>query len=84
MTIIDDVQAFVPTQYQVLRLAFQVEDGQLKAYWDVKLHNSQDNSIGSVHPISQPSAALRSALRTYYDDAVTAFETATGLTEYIP
>jgi hypothetical protein len=84
MTIADDVNAFEPTQYNVIRLAFQIEEGQLKAFWDVQLRNSQGNTIGFVHPIDQPSAALRTALRTYYDVSIAAFETATGLTEYAP
>ena len=84
MSILDDIQALMPTQYRVVRVAFQRTDTGIRAFWDVDLHNSSGAHLGAVHPSSQPSAALRAALVAWYLDSTAAFEAATGLTEYIP
>jgi hypothetical protein len=84
MSLLDDIQALTPTQYRVLRVAFQQTDTGIQAFWDVALHNSSGAQLQAVHPTSQPDAALKAALALWYNDSKTQLEAVTGLTEYIP
>ena len=84
MSIIDDVNALTPAQYEVLRLAFQQEEGSIVAHWDVRILNEDGRRLATLHPTSQPDATLRAALVSWYQATKTAFENATGLTEYEP
>lgn len=84
MSILDDIAAMTPTQYKVTRVAFQKEASGLTAYWDVDLYNAAGQQLKRIHPVTQPDAATKAALATFYNDATAQFETLTGLTEYVP
>lgn len=84
MTIIDDLNALTPTQYKVLRVAFEQANASVVAYWDVRIYNAAGRELATLHPTSQPDAALLAALISWYQDSKAQFESATGLTEYVP
>ena len=84
MTILDDLNALTPAQYQIMRVAFQQTGGSITAYWDVRIYNADGVQLSVLHPTSQPDQALRNALVSWYQDSKTQFENATGLTEYVP
>lgn len=84
MSILDDIAAMIPTQYSVVRVAFQKDIGGIVAHWDVDLYNADGMHINRIHPATQPDAATKAALTTFYNDATTQLETLTGLTEYVP
>ena len=84
MTIIDDLNALTPAQYQVLRVSFEQADDGIMALWDVRVYNADDRELAVLHPETQPDATLRQALIAWYQDSKAQLENATGLTEYTP
>ena len=84
MGVVDDIAALAPTQYEVMRLAFQQTDSGLVAFWDVRIRNAAGRILTVVHPANQPDMSTTTALASFYNASKAAFETATGLTEWVP
>lgn len=83
MTILDDLAALTPTQYRILRVAFQQDGASIVAHWDVCIYNSNGKELAILHPTSQPNTDLRKALISWYQNSKNQFANATGLVEYI-
>lgn len=80
MAILDPV---TPTYYKVRQMQIKVEGGEMFVGYGVEILNVHGHSLGMLYPDSAMTEAEKAAVLNRYNTDKAAFETATGLTEWV-
>lgn len=73
-----------PTQYEVRRMGIQRQDGQVVAIYDLMIRNADGDELDMMSLDSALTAQEKAAIAAIFARDQSQFETATGLTEWIP
>ena len=81
MTFIDDL---IPVYYELTRIGIQRSNGDVVAIADMKILNAEGRQLITHNPQTTLTTQEKQALGAFVNRELGAFETATGLTEWIP
>ena len=75
----------VPATYQLLRIGIQLnEEGEIEAIADMVIRNAAGRVIDDDHPVTTMTTGEASAFKTWVLSKLSDYETATGLSRYVP
>ncbi len=81
MSFIDDL---IPKFYELTRIGIQRENGDVVAIADMRILNADGRQLITHNPQTTLTTQEKQALAGFVNRELAAFETATGLTEWIP
>ena len=81
MAILDEL---TPAYYEVLRLGMQRQNGEVVTIYDIAIYNVDNRRMAIINRGSTLTPQERQAVVAIFTRDKAAFETATGLTEYVP
>jgi len=81
MSVITDL---TPTQYSLTRIGLQQEGTSVVAIADMMIHNADGRRLATHNPSATLTQNEKQALIGFVNRELAAFESATGLTKYVP
>jgi hypothetical protein len=78
------IEQLTPAYYRLLRIGLEKDDSSVTAIGDMEILNADGHILANHNPSTTLTPAEKQQLRAWVNRELTAFETATGLTEWVP